>query len=69
MSTNLRQKLAILLQDTERVPDSERLDRLMHLIESEVHNLEREHLLTFADLAYIRSRTIEVYNAVNMSSF
>jgi hypothetical protein len=69
MASNLKEKLALLLKDTERLGDSERLNRLTRLVDEEIDNLKTEHQLTFNDLAYIRSRAVDIYNRANMSSF
>lgn len=69
MAINLKQKLALLLKDTERLGTEERLSRLTYLVEQEINNLEVEHQLSFTDLAYIRSRAIGIYNEVNMAAF
>jgi hypothetical protein len=69
MSKNLKEKLALLLKDTERLGDVERLNRLERLVQQEIDDLSTEHQLTFNDLAYIRSRAISIYNDENMAAF
>ena len=69
MAANIRNKISNILQDTERAPDVERLNKLERLFEEELHSLSRTHALSIMDMTYIRSRSIEVYNQAAMTSF
>jgi hypothetical protein len=67
MPKNLREKLALVLEDCQDLKQYELLNRLERVVNEELNFLANDHKVDTFDLTQIRSLAINNYNQLNMS--
>lgn len=68
MSRNLEQKLAQLLEETERFSRSDRMRAILAFVKSELNLMETRHNWTERDLNLIRSRAVSIMTDMSLQT-